>query len=214
MHNNYVTCTTNNDTVLMRSIGIGHRSCTNLNYTVFASEEVAKTTLVLTASDRQISHIMLESDNKLIKKIWNNLTSTPNSRNFASQITGMDLFDVYIPHDNNISQNITNSIRYYSNNGTSTIKEIILFQSDVPIAKIFLYSFNDFNDFKDNLKYIYPKKIYEYPFYVNISFDPCPLAFTLTTEPPFRCDCNQLLKSLQTVHCNIQDQTITHSGGR
>ena len=47
---------------------------------------------------------------------------------------------------------------------------------------------------------------------MNISFAPCPLAFTLTTEPPFRCDCNQLLKSLQTVHCHIQDQTITRSG--
>ena len=47
---------------------------------------------------------------------------------------------------------------------------------------------------------------------MNISFVPCPVAFTLTTEPPFKCDCNQLLKSLQTVHCHIQDQTITRSG--
>ena len=62
------------------------------------------------------------------------------------------------------------------------------------------------------MKYTFPKEFYEYPFYVNISFDPCPLAFTLTTELPFRCDCNQLLKSLQTVHCHIQDQTITRSG--
>ena len=190
-----------------RTTGIGHRSCTNLSYTVFASE-VAKTTLALTTNDRQISHIMLESDNKLIKKIWNNFTSTPNSRNFASQITGMDLFDGYIPYDN-ISESITNSVRYYSNNGTSTIKDIILFQSDLPII---INEFYSLEDFKDNLKYIYPKKIYEYPFYVNISFNPCPLTFTLTTEPPFRCDCNQLLKSLQTVHCHIQDQTITRSG--
>ena len=191
-----------------RTTGIGHRSCTNLNYTVFASEEVAKTTLVLTASDRHISHIMLESDNKLIKKIWNNLTSTPNSRNFASQITGMDLSDVYdIPYYY-ISESITNSIRYYSNNGTSTIKDIILFQSDVPITKKSGYRFDNF---KNKLKFIFPKEFYEYPFYVNISFAPCPLAFTLTTKP-FRCDCNQLLKSLQTVHCHIQDQTITRSG--
>ena len=190
-----------------RITGIGHRSCTNLNYTVFAFEEVAKTTLVLTGSDRQISHIMLESDNKLIKKIWNNLTSTPNSRNFPSQITGMDLFDAPVPYDNNILESITNSILYYSNNGTSTIKDIILFQSDVPITKIVT-----FQNFKNKLKYIFPKEFYEYPFYVNISFASCPLAFALTTEPPFRCDCNQLLKSLQTVHCNIQDQTITRSG--
>ena len=177
-----------------RITGIGYRSCTNLNYTVFASEEVAETTLVLTANDRQVSHIMLESDNKLFKKVWNNLTSTPNSRNFASQITDGD--------------NIENSIRDYSNNGTSTIKDIITFQSDLPISYITTTLLN----FKDKLKYIFPKEFYEYPFYVNISFIPCPLAFTLTTKPPFRCDCNQLLKSLQTVHCHIQDQTITRSG--
>ena len=177
-----------------RITGIGHRSCTNLNYTVFASEEVAKTTLVLTANDRHVSHIMLESDNKLIKKVWNNLTSTPNFRHFASQITGT-------------WENIRNAIRNYSNNGTSTIKDIITFQSDLP-----LYGNFDYNDFKNKLKYIFPKEFYEYPFYVNISFAPCPVAFTLTTEPHFRCDCNQLLKSLQAVHCHIQDQTITRSG--
>ena len=81
--------TTASDSIVMeqeqRSMGIGHRYCINLNYTVFASEEVTKTTLVLTANDRQVSHIMLESDNKLIKKVWNNITNTPNIRNFASQ---------------------------------------------------------------------------------------------------------------------------------
>ena len=179
-----------------RTTGIGHRSCTNLSYTVFASKEVAKTTLVLTANDRQVSHIMLASDNKLIKKVWNNLTSTPNFRHFASQITGI------------YGENIRNAIRNYSNNGTSTIKDIITFQSDLPIS----YIITTLLDFKDKLKYVFPKEFYEYPFYVNISFVPCPLAFTLTTEPPFRCDCNQLLKSLQTVHCQIQDQTITRSG--
>ena len=174
-----------------RTTGIGNRSCTNLSYTVFASKEIAKTTLALTANDRQVSHIMLESDNKLIKKVWNKLTSTPNIRHFVSQITGIH------------RDNIKNSIRDYSNNGTSTIKDIIIFQS---------FSLNYGSNYWKYLKYIFPKEFYEYPFYVNISFVPCPLAFTLTTKPPFRCDCNQLLKSLKTVHCHIQDQTITRSG--
>ena len=187
-----------------RTTGIGHRSCTILSYTVFASEEVAKTTLVLTANDRQVSHIMLESDNRLIKKVWTNLTSTPNFRNFASQITGIHDNYTYLSQRNIIE----NSIRDYSNNGTSTIKDIIIFQSNL----LTLYrKIHGYNYFKNNLKYIFPKEFYEYPFYVNISFAPCPLAFTLTTKP-FRCDCNQLLKSLQTVHCDIQDQTITRSG--
>ena len=104
-----------------RSIGIGHRSCTNLSYTVFASEEIAKTTLALTANDRQVSHIMLESDNKLIKKVWNNLISTPNFGSFASQL---------VTRDNSYGDNkniIKNSIRNYSNNGTSTIKKTLLY---------------------------------------------------------------------------------------
>ena len=169
-----------------KTTGIGHRSCTNLNYTVFASEDVTKTTLVLTANDRQVSHIMLDSDNKVIKKVWNNLISMPNFRNFASQIIGNRKI-------------INNAICNYSNNGTSTIKDIIIFQ-------------RQFVGSSHNLKFIFPKELYEYPFYVNISFVPCPLAFTLTTQPPFKCDCNQLLKSMQTVHCHIQEQTITRSG--
>ena len=34
----------------------------------------------------------------------------------------------------------------------------------------------------------------------------------LTTEPPFKCDCNQLLQQIPGVHCNINDQTIGCSG--
>ena len=115
-----------------RTKGIGHRSCTNLNYTVFASEEVAKTTLVLTANDRQVSQIMLESDNKLIKKVWNNLTSTPNFGKFAIQIIsayGKNKRNVQIVDPYAKNRLIANAIRYYSNNGTSTIKNIILLQT-------------------------------------------------------------------------------------
>ena len=34
------------------------------------------------------------------------------------------------------------------------------------------------------------------PVYVNISLLPCPPGFMLTTHPPFRCDCDQLLQSM------------------
>ena len=100
--------------------------------------------------------------------------------------------------------NVEKSIRDYSNNGTSTIKDIIIFQSDLPFREYSNYV-PLYEVFINSLKYIFRKEIYEYPFYVNISFVPCPVAFTLTTEPPFKCDYNQLLKSLQTVHCHIQD---------
>ena len=48
--------------------------------------------------------------------------------------------------------------------------------------------------------------------YINITFLPCPAGFMLTSAPPFKCDCNQLLQMLQRVKCYIQEQTIGRSG--
>ena len=50
------------------------------------------------------------------------------------------------------------------------------------------------------------------PVYVNISILPCPVGFMLTSDPPFKCDCNQLLQQIPGVHCNIQLQTFGRSG--
>ena len=50
------------------------------------------------------------------------------------------------------------------------------------------------------------------PVYVHISILPCPLGFVLTTDPPFRCDCNLLLRLMHGIQCYIQDQTIGRSG--
>ena len=50
------------------------------------------------------------------------------------------------------------------------------------------------------------------PIYINISILPCPLGFMLTTELPFKCDCNQLLRSRPGVRCNIQQLTFIRSG--
>ena len=50
------------------------------------------------------------------------------------------------------------------------------------------------------------------PVYVNISILPCPVGFMLTSDPPFKCDCNQLLQQMPAVHCNIQHQTFGRSG--
>ena len=61
-------------------------------------------------------------------------------------------------------------------------------------------------------KFVFSKEIYEYPIYTTVSFLHCPAGFTLTSEKPFRCDCNQQLQHLPTVKCHIQDQTIIRSG--
>ena len=50
------------------------------------------------------------------------------------------------------------------------------------------------------------------PVYANISILPCPVGFMLTSNPPFKCDCNQLLQQIPGVHCNIQHQTFGRSG--
>ena len=50
------------------------------------------------------------------------------------------------------------------------------------------------------------------PVYANISLLPCPPGFMLTTDSPFRCDCDQLLQQIHGIQCHIQDQTIGRSG--
>ena len=48
--------------------------------------------------------------------------------------------------------------------------------------------------------------------YVNISLLPCPPDFKLTKTAPCMCECSVLLQKLLGVECNIQDQTVEHSG--
>ena len=50
------------------------------------------------------------------------------------------------------------------------------------------------------------------PVYVKISLLPCPAGFMLTTNTPFRCDCNSLLQQMHGIKCHIQEQTIGRSG--
>ena len=62
------------------------------------------------------------------------------------------------------------------------------------------------------VKFVFPKEIYSYPVYINISCRPCPPGFSLSNDPPFKCDCNQLMKQLPGVKCHIQDLTVSRSG--
>ena len=59
---------------------------------------------------------------------------------------------------------------------------------------------------------LFPESIYKWPLYIKIHILHCPLGFKLTTEQPFRCDCNQLLQHISGILCHIQDQTIARSG--
>ena len=57
-----------------------------------------------------------------------------------------------------------------------------------------------------------PLLYFNNPVYVKISILACPVGFMLTSNPPFKCDCNQLLQQIPGVHCNIQHQTFGRSG--
>ena len=50
------------------------------------------------------------------------------------------------------------------------------------------------------------------PTYVNISILPCPPGFMLTSNSPFKCDCDSLLQRTHGIRCYIQEQTIGRSG--
>ena len=58
----------------------------------------------------------------------------------------------------------------------------------------------------------FPKNILEFPVYVNITLLPCPLGFQLRGDPGAKCECDQLLLSLDNVECDITDKTISRSG--
>ena len=50
------------------------------------------------------------------------------------------------------------------------------------------------------------------PVYINISLLPCPPGFMLTKNPPFKCDCNRLLRQFSGVSCYIESERIGRSG--
>ena len=50
------------------------------------------------------------------------------------------------------------------------------------------------------------------PVFLKIFINPCPLAFDLTNEIPFRCDCSKLLQKTPRVQCFIQENRVERSG--
>ena len=59
---------------------------------------------------------------------------------------------------------------------------------------------------------VYPLLLGNNAVYVNISLLPCPPGFMLTTNSPFKCDCNSILQQMHGIKCHIQEQTIGRSG--
>ena len=103
----------------------------------------------------------------------------------------------------------TFTIKYNESNqpGNRTIENLYKF-TPAPADKYNRYCDSTFLQ----TKFVFPKQIYSYPAYINVSFLPCPLGFSLSKHPPFRCDCNQLINQLPGVKCHIQDETISRCG--
>ena len=58
---------------------------------------------------------------------------------------------------------------------------------------------------------LFPLDLLEFPVYINITILPCPTGFMLS-RPPFQCECNEQLRQLDGVKCDIQSNTFERSG--
>ena len=168
---------------------IDQSQCSNIEYTVFSQNTESETTLVLTAGDTDILYTLDENDNQKIKRSWMILNSDPNYHNLASKLYHKLLAYHHFAKSHNKSLAL----------GNCTMKNFYKFykKSAHPVY---------------TLLFVFPKEIYGYPIYKTIFFHSCPTGFTLTSEKPFKCDCNHQLQHLSTIKCHIQDQTISRSG--
>ena len=178
------------------NIAVEQSQCSNLEYTIFSQSEESSAVLVLTHDNKVISQLMNEEDNREITNTWEILNQEPNYKTLAHNII-CDFINFTREHRQF-------AIKYIQLNqpGNRTIEDFYKF---TPAS---IYSCES----TIRKTFVFPKEIYSYPIYMNISFRPCPPGFSLSKHPPFRCDCNQLMKQLPGVECHIQDQTISRSG--
>ena len=149
--------------------------------------------LVLTHDNREVSRLMNEEDNQVISNTWQILNTEPNYKTLAHDI-------------------ICDFIHFTSDGSRQFTVKLSRNQTFEDFNKFTPASISTCESVLINTKFVFPKQIYSYPVYINIFFHPCPPSFSLSKDPPFRCDCNQLMKQLPGVTCHIQDQTISRSG--
>ena len=176
-------------------IAVEHSQCSNLEYTIFSKSEESAAVLVLTHDNTEISQLMNEGDNKEITNTWEILKQEANYKTLAHDIIcGFIKF----------TRDWKFTIKYNESNlpGNRTIEDFYKFTSaSITSCESAIHT-----------KFVFPKEIYSYPLYINISFRPCPPGFSISKYPTFKCDCNQLMKKFTEVKCHIQDQTISRSG--
>ena len=125
--------------------------------------------MVLTTDNIDVSYTLDGGDNEELLNSWRILNKEPNYNILASNILqkffSANFFAVYPP-------SFTEEYYESMSPGNRTLD-----------------NFYKFIYHSDNLsydsKFVFPKEIYDYPFYITINFLPCPPGFSLTSEKPF-----------------------------
>ena len=170
--------------------------CAKLSYKAISSCENCKAVLVLTSDEREVSQFLDSVDYQKLNRSWSILQSEPDYHKLVLEYTPK-LFtilsgDLYITKQ---YHNILDSVI----DGFFTISP-----ADIEIKSIQHSLIIGFYN-----KLIFPQKIYTYPLYINVKFLSCPLGFNLSQS---QCDCDQLLRHMPTVQCDIERQSITRAG--
>ena len=182
-----------------RSTAVDNDQCADLNYTLYTSGgENCTAILTLTTNNAQVLQHMNTDDNYKLNNSWAILNYEPNYNKLAYQL---------------MNETLTPFHEIVYNYSEVFINNFLKFSSE-DCNYIFDYStlHRCLNVDSNLLKFVFPKEVYNYPTFINISFQSCPLGFALSRNPPFKCDCNHLLQQMPQVTCDIQYQTITRDG--
>ena len=165
-----------------------HGPCEDFTYTVYSSCVGCKTTLVLTPNRRVIYEMEPDINSKL-ETTWSLLLSDANYTKLAVH---------YITELLN-----TNSSRVALSDSYASIVE-------KTITNFYTLSGEEYSKtFTSPSKLRFPTEIYNYPLYINIELQPCPLGFTLHYDC---CKCDSLLQQTSRVECDIMKKTISRDG--
>ena len=143
---------------------VSKNNCENLNYTLYTKYENCKAILVLNTDNSKVLQPMTIEDNHKVNKSWKILNKNPNYHELAS----------YLISEVNAEYNATPS-GDHTELSMHTIQNFLKFTSRV-------ICYQNFTCAPDkSAKLVFPKEIYEYSTFINISFNSCPLGFYKST---------------------------------
>ena len=167
--------------------------CAKLSYKAISSCENCKAVLVLTSDEREVSQFLDSVDHQRLNQSWSILQSEPDYHQLILEYI-RKLLTVLENGYPVLSYDILDSVI----DGFFTVS---------PAELNITYSLDSATNISNKLNF--PQEIYTYPLYINVEFLSCPLGFTLSQS---QCNCDQLLRHMPTVQCDIERQSITRAG--